>query len=108
MTFLQSFVAVMPLLISGDVGPAHAEILLRAGRADEAMEILQRVEEDMAETGEYWCQSEWLRVHALAHHAQGKQEHGRKLIDIAAGVAERQGAENWLGRVRSTRDKVAG
>jgi hypothetical protein len=72
------------------------------------MEILQRVEEDMAETGEYWCQSEWLRVHALAHHAQGKQEHGRKLIDIAAGVAERQGAENWLGRVRSTRDKVAG
>jgi uncharacterized protein (TIGR03067 family) len=29
MTFLQSFVAVMPLVISGDVGPAHAEILLR-------------------------------------------------------------------------------
>lgn len=85
----------------------HAEILLRAGRAEEAMEILERVEQDMVDTGELWCQSEWLRVHALAHHALGKEDHGDKLMDKAAGVAEQQGADNWLGRVKKTRDKVA-
>ena len=85
----------------------HAEILLRAGRMEEAMEILSRVEQDMVETGELWCHSEWLRVHALAHHAVGKPDHGEKLMEKAADVAEQQGADNWLGRVKTTRDTVA-
>jgi predicted ATPase/class 3 adenylate cyclase len=82
----------------------HAEILIRADRTEEALEVLDKAEQEMAETGELWCLSEWHRVHAMAHHSVGKKEHTNKIFEEAANVAEQQGATNWLDRVESSRD----
>ena len=70
-----------------------------------AMEL---AEQEMAETGERWCLSEWHRVHAMAHHSMGKKEHTEKIFEEAANVAEQQGATNWLDRVNSSREVLAG
>ncbi len=86
----------------------HAEILIRANRPDEALEILNKAEQEMSETGEHWCLSEWHRVHAMAHHSTGKKEHTKKIFEAAANVAEKQGATNWLGRVKASREVLTG
>jgi len=84
----------------------HAEILIKAGRTDEALEVLNKAEEEMAETGESWCLSELHRVHAKAHHSLGKNEHTQKVFKKAIDIADQQGATNWLGRVETSREDL--
>jgi predicted ATPase/class 3 adenylate cyclase len=86
----------------------HAEILIKANRPEEALEILDKADKEMAETGERWCLSEWHRVHAMAHHSIGKKEHTKKIFEEAVNVAEQQGATNWLGRVETSREDLSG
>ena len=84
----------------------HAEILIKAGRTDEALEILNKAKEEMAETGESWCLSELHRVHAKAHHSLGKNDHTQKAFKKAIDIAHQQGATNWLGRVETSREDL--
>lgn len=84
----------------------YAEILVRAGRANEAVEVLENAETEMADTAESWCLSEWHRVYALVHHALGTTSHAAAKFDEAADVAQQQGAVNWLGRVHSSRHQL--
>lgn len=86
----------------------HAEILLWAGRPEEAVDILGKAEAEMMESGELWCQPEWMRVNAMAQHALGQVSHSHSLLDQAAALAEQQGAVNWLGRIESMRTKISG
>ena len=86
----------------------HAEILLWAGRPEEAMKVLEAAEAEMMESGELWCQPEWMRVHAMAQHELGEGTHSHGVLDKAAELAQQQGALNWLGRIESMRKKLAG
>jgi hypothetical protein len=44
----------------------------------------------------------------MAHHSTGKKEHTQKIFEAAANVAEKQGATNWLGRVKASREVLTG
>ncbi len=84
----------------------YAEILVRAGRTEEALKVLDNAEREMGETAEAWCISEWHRVFAIAHHSSGTNPDTAVKFQQAADIAQKQGAVNWLDRVNKSRDKL--
>jgi hypothetical protein len=84
----------------------YAEILVRAGRTDEALAVLENAEKEMAETAESWCIPEWHRVYAIVHYSRQMIPHATGKFQQAADIAQKQGSVNWLDRVNKSREKL--